>query len=77
MIDRFLKYSLEREKKICVVLMQDGQMVKKNLLVTAIDADAQGFMARFPGRKKEVHVAMNDVLTCAYARGDQGELESL
>ena len=57
--------------------MQDGQMVKKNLLVTAIDADAQGFMARFPGRKKEVHVAMNDVLTCAYARGDQGELESL
>lgn len=77
MIDRFLKYSLEREKKICVVLMQDGQMVKKNLLVTAIDADEQGFMARFPGRKKEVHVAMNDVLTCAYARGDQGELESL
>ena len=77
MIDRFLKYSLEREKKICVVLMQDGQMVKKNLLVTAIDADEQGFMARFPGRKKEVHVAMNDMLTCAYARGDQGELESL
>ena len=77
MIDRFLKYSLEREKKICVVLMQDGQMVKKNLLVTAIDADEQGFMARFPGRKKEVHMDMNDVLTCAYARGDQGELENL
>ena len=41
MIDRFLKYSLENEKKICAVLMMD------------------------------------DVLTCAYARGDQGELESL
>ena len=77
MIDRFLKYSLEREKKICVLLLQDGQMAKKNLLVTAIDADGQGFTARFPGRKKETHVAVSDVLTCAYARGDQGELESL
>ncbi|MBR5303046.1 MAG: hypothetical protein IKU38_09440 [Clostridia bacterium] len=52
-------------------------MAKKNLLVTAIDADGQGFTARFPGRKKEAHVAVSDVLTCAYARGDQGELESL
>lgn len=77
MIDRFLKYSLERQKKICAVLMLDGQMMKKNLLVTAIDEDGQGFMARFSGRKKETHVAVCDVLTCAYARGDQGELENL
>ena len=77
MINRFLKYSLERQTKICAVLMQDGQMVKKNLLVTDIDEDGQGFMARFPGRKKETHVNCEDVLTCAYARGDQGELEKL
>ena len=77
MIDRFLKYSLEREKKICAVMMADGVMVKKNLLVTAIDEDGQGFSARLPGRKKDMHVNMQDVLTCAYARGDQGELESV
>ena len=77
MIDRFLKYSLEREKKICAVLMQDGQMIKKNLLVTAIDEGGQGFMAKLPGRKKEIHLDIGDVLTCAYARGDQGELENL
>lgn len=77
MIDRFLIYSLERGKKICAVLMQDGQMVKKNLLVTAIDEDGQGFTARLPGRKKDVHMAIDDVLTCAYARGDQGELEQI
>ena len=77
MIDRFLKYSLENEKKICTVLMMDGQMIKKNLLVTAIDEDGCGFSAKLPGRKKETHVLMDDVLTCAYARGDQGELESL
>ncbi|MGN0772680.1 MAG: hypothetical protein ACI4MP_02680 [Candidatus Ventricola sp.] len=77
MIDRFLRYSLENGRKICAVLMQDGQMQKKNLLVTAIDADGQGFSARLPGRKRETHLALSDVLTCAYARGDQGELENL
>ena len=77
MIERFLKYSLEREKKICAVLMMDGQMIKKNLLVTSIDEDGQGFFAKLPGRKKETHFPLSDVLTCAYARGDQGELESL
>lgn len=77
MIDRFLKYSLENEKKICAVLLQEGRMVKRNLLVTGIDEGAQGFTARLPGRKRDVHIALGDVLTCAYARGDQGELESL
>lgn len=73
MIKRFLQYSLERERKICVVLMLEGMMVKKNLLVTAMDEE--GFSARFPGRKKDVHIPLCDVLTAAYARGDQGELE--
>lgn len=77
MIDRFVRYSLENGKKICVVLMQDGQMQKKNLLVTAIDADGLGFEAKLPGRKRASHFALADVLTCAYARGDQGELETL
>lgn len=77
MIDRFLRYSLERKKKICAVLMQDGQMIKKNLQVVAVDEDESGFTARLPGRKKEIHIAIEDVLTCAYARGDQGELEQL
>ncbi len=75
MVGRFLTYSLERRQKICAVLMQDGAMKKTNLLVTAIDEDGQGFSARLPGRKKEIHYALDDVLTCAYARGDQGELE--
>lgn len=53
MIERFLKYSLENEKKICAVLMQDGQMVKKNLTVTAIDADGKDSLRSLPaGRKK-------------------------
>lgn len=77
MVERFLKYSLEREKKICAVMVMDGAMVRKNLLVTSIDGDAQRFTARLPGRKKEISIDIADVLTCAYARGDQGELESV
>ena len=77
MIERFLRYSLERQRKICAVLMQDGRMQRKNLTVTAIDGDGRGFSARLAGRKKDVHIAVDGVLTCAYARGDQGELEQL
>ena len=36
MTERFLRYSLERECKICVVMMQQGQMKKLNLRVTSI-----------------------------------------
>ena len=75
MIERFLRYSLERETKICVVLMQDGRMKKTNMRVTAVDADGVGFDALLPGRKRAAHFALADVLTAAYARGDRGELE--
>ena len=74
MIRRFLQYSLEREKKICVVLMDEsGAMIKRNMRVTAMDGE--GFSALLPGRKKETHYTISQVLTAAYARGDQGELE--
>ncbi len=76
MVERFLRYSLEREQKICVVLMDEaGAMEKMNLLVTAIDEDGAGFYARRPGRKLTKHYALSSVLTAAYARGDQGALE--
>ena len=75
MITRFLRYSLEREVKICVVLMQEGAMKKTNLRVTAIEPDGAGFLALLPGRKKETRFLLDDVLTATYARGDKGELE--
>ncbi len=50
-------------------------MKKTNLRVTAIDEDDRGFSALLPGRKREIHFGLDDVLTAAYARGDQGELE--
>ena len=55
--------------------MKGGQMKRINLLVTAIDENSEGFTATRPGRKKEERFALCDILTAAYARGDQGELE--
>lgn len=76
MVERFLTYSLERGRKIQAVLLDEtGAMTRRNLLVTAIDEDGMGFSARLPGRKRETHYALSQVLTAAYARGDQGELE--
>lgn len=75
MVERFLKYSLERQRKICAVLLTDGAMKRTNLLITAIDEDGTGFTALLPGRKRETHFLLADVLTATYARGDQGELE--
>lgn len=75
MVERFLRYSLERGRKICVVLLGGGAMKKTNLQVTSLDADGKGFTARLPGRKRDVNLNLSDVLTAAYARGDQGELE--
>lgn len=76
MVNRFLTYSLERGRKIQAVLMDEtGAMTRRNLLVTAIDEDGRGFSARLPGRKRETHFALSQVLTVSYARGDQGELE--
>ena len=75
MVERFLRYSLERGRKICVVLLGGGAMKKTNLQVTSLDEDGKGFTARLPGRKRDVHLNLSDVLTAAYARGDQGELE--
>lgn len=75
MVERFLKYSLERETKICVVLMREGAMKRVNLLVTSIDGDGAGFDARLPGKRAATHFSVADVLTASYARGDHGELE--
>ena len=75
MIDRFLRYSLENEKKIAAVLLEDGKPVKKNFLVTALLPEEDAFMARVGQNKIPERFSIQDVLTADYARGDHGELE--
>lgn len=68
---RFLRYSLEKQRKIRGVLMLDGQMVQRTLLV--LEEDETGVTALIGSGKKPRHISFADVLSCDYARGDHGE----
>lgn len=68
---RFLRYSLEKQRKIRGVLMMDGQMVQRTLLV--LEEDETGIAALIGSGKKPKHILFEDVLSCDYARGDHGE----
>ena len=75
MTERFLTYSLERKKKISVILLKEEKMEKKNILVTSLDRSTGNFTAIVSGKKQEVQFHTEEVLTADYARGDHGELE--
>ena len=68
---RFLRYSLEKGRKIRAVLMLDGQMVQRTLLV--LEETDSGITALIGSGKKPKSIAYEDVLSCDYARGDHGE----
>jgi hypothetical protein len=67
--DRFLRYSLEKGRKIRVMLLLDGQMTQKQATVTAL---GQARHVRF-GAKKDPSRCRSGYLSCDYARGDHGE----
>ncbi len=70
-MDRFLRYSLEKGRKIRVMLLLDGQMTQKTATVTALGQSAATL--RFGAKKEPVTVPLQDILSCDYARGDHGE----
>lgn len=70
-MNRFLRYSQENQRKIRVMLMMDGAIVQKNAVVLALD-DMSATL-QISGKKAPVTVALSDILSCDYARGDHGE----
>lgn len=72
-MNTFLKYSLEKQKKIRVVLLLDGQLVQKNAVVVSL-TDTEAAL-RISGKKEPLTVSLDDILSCDYARGDHGEDE--
>ena len=68
---RFLRYSLEKGRKIRAVLMLNGQMVQRTLLV--LEETESGITALIGSGKKPKSIAYEDILSCDYARGDHGE----
>jgi hypothetical protein len=72
-MNTFLKYSLERQRKIRVVLLTDGRITQKNAVVLSLTASEAAL--RLSGKKEPVVVPLADILSCDYARGDHGEEE--
>jgi hypothetical protein len=70
-MNTFLKYSFEKQKKIRMVLLLNGAIVQKNAVVLSI-TDTEAAL-RFSTQKAPVTVALADILSCDYARGDHGE----
>ena len=67
---RFLRYAVEHGKKIRAVFVKDGVMLQKTVSVLNFDESAATFQI---GRGKPFTLPLSDVLSCGYARGDEGE----
>ena len=70
-MERFLRYSMEKERKIRAVLTLDGALTQKTVTVLSVQGDTVTLI--IGAKKKPVTVAMQEILSCDYARGDHGE----
>ena len=73
MPDTFLKYSLTKQRKIRAMLTLDGALQQKNVTVLSL-TDTHATL-KLGAKKAPVTVALSDILSCDYARGDHGEEE--
>lgn len=72
MVERFLRYSLERGRPIRVMLISAGAVRRVVIKVTEITGDG-GFCYTTSRRKTPARAALCDILAASYARGDEGD----
>ena len=70
MVKRFLRYSLENQKKIRIALLEGGAM--RTLSVRVVSVGEDSFEALLPRRRTPQTIFLSDVLSAGYARGDEG-----
>jgi hypothetical protein len=70
-MERFLRYSLEKGRKIRAVLMLNDRMEQKTVTVLALSSDS--VTLRIGAKKVPQTVPLTDIFSCDYARGDHGE----
>ncbi|MBE5778836.1 MAG: hypothetical protein E7331_05830 [Clostridiales bacterium] len=68
---RFLRYSLEKGRRIRAMLMVEGKLVQQPVTVLALTDEQATLMVG--QRKKPLTLPVADILSCDYARGDNGE----
>lgn len=72
MVKRFLAYSLRYGRPIKAVWLEAGQMASGNLTVTALSEDRFSYITS-RSKKTPREMAIEDLLSAAYARGDDGD----
>lgn len=72
MVRRFLEYSLRYSCPIKAVWMEEGKMASGNLTVLALDEEKLTYITS-RSRKTPREMAVSDLLSAAYARGDDGD----
>lgn len=72
MIERFLRYSIERGRKIKVMRQtEDGSIKHENLTALSV---ADGKLVYLTSRKKTAQeMPLSSILAASYARGDEGD----
>lgn len=70
-MERFLRYSLEKGRKIRMVLLRDGVLKQTPAMVLTLTADEVTLQTG--AKKPPLTVRRDEILSCDYARGDHGE----
>jgi hypothetical protein len=70
-MERFLRYGLEKGRKIRVMALLGGVLVQKPVTVLALDGET--VTLRLSPKSQPVTLPLADILSCDYARGDHGE----
>ena len=68
---RFLRYSLEHERAIRLMYMDEGGMKQVSATVTELTEDCVAFTTLRP--KRSITVALDQILSADYRKGDAGE----
>lgn len=73
MIQRFLEYSLRRQRPVKLVWLTDEGVIQSgNLTVTRLGSDEFEYLSA-KNRKKPQTMQIECLLSAAYARGDDGD----
>jgi hypothetical protein len=70
-MERFLRYGLEKGRKIRVMALLNGVLVQKPATVLALTGETATL--RLSPKGSPVTLPLADILSCDYARGDHGE----
>ena len=71
-MERLLRYSLEHERVIRLMLMRDGQLVQVNARIIAYDAQRIEFITTRSPRPQTAERA--ELLAADFRKGDDGQL---